>query len=148
MNETTTAGHTIQRIRCDGDKEFDCDEVRKIVSEKGITLMNSAPYTPEQNGAAERENRTIVELARSMISVSGFSRVLWPEVCETAVYLLNYTGLTNEPNKYPTELWNGRKLTNLNHLRVFGTECVLYTYRKDLERSWTTKVCLEEWWDI
>jgi len=56
--------------------------------------MLSAPYAPEQNGDTERENRTVVEFARSVLSVSRLSKLMWAQACETATYVLNHTGKT------------------------------------------------------
>ncbi|KAF8774799.1 Copia protein like [Argiope bruennichi] len=119
LNEATNLGHVVKSFRCDGGGEFDCGEVQKILAEKGIALTLSVPYTPEQNGAAERENQTIVELARSMLATSALPRSLW----DTAVYLLNHTGLSPDDSKSPHELWTGEPKTKLDHLKVFGTEC-------------------------
>ena len=54
LNEVSTAGHRVKMFRCDGGKEFACEEVRRVFSDRGITLLLSAPYVPEQNGVAER----------------------------------------------------------------------------------------------
>ncbi|KAF8763325.1 Retrovirus-related Pol polyprotein like [Argiope bruennichi] len=94
-----------------------------MLAEKGIALTLSVPYKPEQNGVAERENRTIVELALSMLAASALPRSLWANACDTAVYLLNHTGLSPDESKSPHELWTGEPKTKLDHLKVFGTEC-------------------------
>ncbi|GBM62788.1 Retrovirus-related Pol polyprotein from transposon TNT 1-94 [Araneus ventricosus] len=83
------------------------------------------PYTPEQNGAAERENRTIVEAARSILHHKGFPLKLWAEAVNTAVYVLNRTGPTREKEKTPIELWSGSSF-NVGYLRVFGTKCFVH----------------------
>jgi hypothetical protein len=49
----------------------------------------TTPYTPEQNGVAERKNRTVVELARSMLKCKGMLNQFWAEVVATSVYILN-----------------------------------------------------------
>ncbi|KAF8777456.1 Retrovirus-related Pol polyprotein like [Argiope bruennichi] len=123
LNEATNVGYVVKSFRCDGGAEFDCGEVQKILAEKGIALTLSVPYMPEQKGAAERENRTIVELARSMLAASALPRSLWANACDTAVYLLNHTGLSPDESKSPHELWTGEPKTKLDHLKVFGTEC-------------------------
>ncbi|GFW15505.1 integrase catalytic domain-containing protein [Trichonephila clavipes] len=62
------------------------------------------PYTPQQNGAAERENRTIVECARSIIYAANLPLKLWAEAVNTSVYVLNRTGPTSVKDKSPYEL--------------------------------------------
>lgn len=73
--------------------------------EKGIKFTVNAPYTPEHNGLVERDNRVIVEAARSMLySNSNLPKFLWAKSMNTAVYVINRTGLTRRGNKTPYEL--------------------------------------------
>lgn len=121
LKEILNHGHTVKELRCDGGGEFACGEVKKILAEEGISLTIGVPYTPQQNGAAERENRTIVELARSMLAACNLPRFLWSNACDTAVYLLNHTSGPSDKSSF--ELWTGGQSPQLDHLRVFGTEC-------------------------
>jgi hypothetical protein len=84
----------------------------------------TTPYTPEQNGVAERKNRTVVELARSMLKCKGMLNQFWAEVVATSVYILNLSPTKAVMNKTPYEAWFERKPI-VSHLRVFG--CVAYT---------------------
>jgi hypothetical protein len=104
------------------------------------------PYTPEQNGAAEKKHRTIVESARCMLHVSGLPKEVWAEACNTAVYILNRTGPTPVEGKTPLELWTGSCAT-LGQLRVLGQN-VMYTSpnRKGTKR--TKSVGWVDWSDI
>ncbi|GFX87753.1 retrovirus-related Pol polyprotein from transposon TNT 1-94 [Trichonephila clavipes] len=63
------------------------------------------PCTPQRNGAAERENRTIVESARSIIYATNLPLKLWAEAVNTSVYVLNRTRPTTVKDKSPYELW-------------------------------------------
>ncbi|EZA46811.1 Copia protein [Ooceraea biroi] len=84
-------------------------------------MENSAPFTPEQNGKIERDNRTIVESARTMLQAKGLPKHLWAEVVNTAVYVLNRVVSTGTScNKTPYELWTG-KVPDLQHLKIFGS---------------------------
>ena len=65
----------------------------------------------------------IAELACSILSTSGLPQSFWANACETAVYLLNHTGVSPEENKSPHELWAGELMIKLDHLKVFRTEC-------------------------
>jgi hypothetical protein len=80
------------------------------------------PYTPQQNGVAERANQTIVECVRTMIHGAGLGQEFWGEAVTTATYLKNRspTKLT-EHNKTPYEVWTGKK-PYLQHLQIFGTK--------------------------
>lgn len=125
LNETSVAGHTIKELLCDGGKEFDNAEVKKILESKEINFRKSMPYTPEQNGAAERENMILVESSRTMIYAKGLSIKLWAEAVNTATHILNRTGPTPVKEKSPIELWS-KKTVSLDHFKVFGTKCFVH----------------------
>ena len=61
-----TDGHMFKEFLSDNGGEFDNEEVRNILRVNGITQRLTTPYTPEQNGGSERDNRTIVEMARTL----------------------------------------------------------------------------------
>ena len=63
VNEARMLVITIQNVRCDGCGEFDNFVVKEFLQERGIQQLITMPYTPQQNGSSERENRTIVEAA-------------------------------------------------------------------------------------
>ncbi|XP_071637504.1 uncharacterized protein [Temnothorax longispinosus] len=103
------------------DRVSECQD-RGYLKEKGITLETTAPYTPEQNGRTERDNRTIVECARTMLQAKQLPAQLWAEATATAVYTLNRTGRSCVGgSKTPYEQWTGKK-PNLGHMRVFGSD--------------------------
>jgi transposase InsO family protein len=91
LKEVRTAGHVLKVLLSDGGKEFNCKAVQKVLEEYGITHGIAMQCTPQQNGAAGQENRTIVESARSMLHTTGLPKELWVEACNTAVYILNHT---------------------------------------------------------
>ncbi|GLV24706.1 hypothetical protein CBL_21178, partial [Carabus blaptoides fortunei] len=97
LNECDTAGHKVKAFRSDGGGEFDCAEVQTQLRKRGIEFRMTCPYTPEQNGVAEQSNRHIVELARSMLSVSKLSKSFWTHACGTATFLINRTGKSSVP---------------------------------------------------
>ena len=84
----------------------------------------TTPYTLEQNGVAERLNRTLTTKIRSMLVGAGLPTKLWGEAAYTACYLSNRTPRHyNDRTATPEEMWTGKK-PDLAHLRVFG--CVAY----------------------
>ena len=100
----------IKTLRTDNGKEYVNERLTSYLKKQGITHERTAPYTPEQNGKAERENRTIVECARTMLNSAGSPRSLWAEAVNISVYLLNRVLVhTSEKNKTSYELWTGRK---------------------------------------
>ncbi|KAL7292520.1 hypothetical protein TKK_0014093 [Trichogramma kaykai] len=91
--------------------------------EQGIKHTVCVPYSPEQNGCAERANRTIVEAVRSMLhSNKDMPMSLWAEAANCAIFVLNMTGPSRINSKTPYELWYDKDI-KLPDLKVFGTEC-------------------------
>lgn len=110
-------------LRSDNGGEYCNKQMKQYMQSLCIKYDTTAPYTPEQNGRAERDNRTIVESARTMMQAKQLGTSLWAEATNTAVYLLNRTSMTGEEEvKTPYEIWNGRK-PDLAHVRPFGEEC-------------------------
>lgn len=79
----------ISRFRYDNDREYISVEFKTECEKKGIRIKYTIPYTPQQNGVAERMNRTIIEWARCLILNSRLGKRFWTEAVLTAIYLLN-----------------------------------------------------------
>lgn len=130
-------GRNIKVLRADNGREYSNNATINYLKSHGIILENTAPYTPEQNGKAERENRTIVENARTMVHAKGLSKRLWAEAVNTAVYLLNRTLIAKNKDVTPYELWCGRK-PNLSHAKIFGTNGYVHIdkqFRKKMDEK-------------
>ncbi len=78
-------------------------------------------YTPQQNGIAERFNRTLLDLVRSSLRETKLPRSAWAELTYTAAYVRNRLMKTHDPNKTPNEIWTGRK-PSVRRLRETGSE--------------------------
>lgn len=83
----------------------------------GIKHQTSVKYTPEQNGRAEREMRSLVEAARSMIH--KLNKKFWAEAINMAAYVINRTGPTQVNGKTPYELFYKREV-DITMLQEFG----------------------------
>src|SRR5947207_11457545 len=81
----------------------------------GIIHKTTAPYSPDQNGVAERANRTIMGRVKAIIAEAKLDKRLWMEIADTVVYLKNRSP-TSAVTTTPYELWHGVKL-NLWKLR-------------------------------
>lgn len=92
-------GKSMKVLRSDNGGEFCNKLMDKYLQCRGIT--RETPYTPEQNGKAERDNRTIIESTRTMLLVKNLPKNLWAEAVNTAVYLINRSGTSNGDNKTP-----------------------------------------------
>ena len=88
-------------IRCNNAPELKM--LWESINGHGGRMELTAPYTPQQNGVAERLNRIIVEKAKAMFTDSRLPRNLWPEVVQTAAYLRNRTPVRGE-RQTPEEL--------------------------------------------
>ncbi|KAJ8752089.1 hypothetical protein K2173_001764 [Erythroxylum novogranatense] len=94
----------------------------KLLHNNGIHRELTTSYTPEQNGIAERKNRTVVEMGRSMLQEKGIPKCFRAEAVAATVYLLNISPTKAVLNQTPYEAWRGNN-PKVSHLRVFG--CIL-----------------------
>ncbi len=110
----------IKTLRSDrGDEYYD----PKFFQETGIVHETTAPYTPQQNGVAERKNRTLEEMVNSMLSNSGLSNGFWGEAMLTACYILNRVPFKGNSST-PYELWNKRK-PSLKYFKIWGCRAIV-----------------------
>ncbi|GKE34695.1 retrovirus-related pol polyprotein from transposon TNT 1-94 [Tanacetum coccineum] len=77
----------VKQIRTNNGTEFRNHEIESFCDEKGISQNFSSPYTPGQNGVAERKNRTLIEAARTMLNGSVLSKHFWTEAVRIACKL-------------------------------------------------------------
>ena len=93
---------------------------------QNIGLKHSfiVPYTPQKNGVADRENRILVEMARSWQESKNLPMFLWGEAVTATAYTLNRTVPTKVEGKAPIELF--LKETRIDHLKIFGTKCFIW----------------------
>lgn len=111
-------GKRLKILRTDRGGEFVNKQMQQYFKEKGIIHQLTAPYTPEQNGVAERKNRSLMEMARCMLFDADMNLKFWAEAVNNANYIQNRI-LSAAVNVTPFELWNG-KPPNLKHIRIFG----------------------------
>ena len=104
----------------------------KYLEDSGIVAQFTMPGSPEQNGVAERSDRTLMEMVRSMISRKNLPGFLWGEALKTALYILNRVPTKAVPLT-PFELWTGRK-PSLNHLMVWGCPAEVKLYNPILSK--------------
>ena len=130
---TNDSGEQIGTLRSDNGGEYVSSEFEAYLKSKGIHHELTVPHSPEQNGVAERMNRTLMESARSMIAHAGLPNCYWAEAVATAAYLRNRVPTVAFKEKTtPYEQWYGRK-PNLGHLKVFG--CMAYAHIPDVHRQ-------------
>jgi len=119
------SGRKVKILRSDNGGEFMSPSFVRSLSEEGIVHQLSAPYTPQQNGVAERSNRTIVEMARAMLQHSHLSHAFWSDAVMTAAYIRNRVPhrsvKPHGASMTPLEAFTGRK-PNVANIRVFGCD--------------------------
>ena len=131
LSENST-GKRVKRLRSDNGGEYASEEFLKYCKMHGILKEDTIPYTPQQNGTAERMNRTIMETVRSILHHAGLPTCFWAEAVSTAVYIRNRSPTTCLKEKTPYESWHNEK-PNVSNLKVFG--CNALVHIPDQKRS-------------
>ncbi|GJZ05971.1 putative ribonuclease H-like domain-containing protein [Tanacetum coccineum] len=119
----------VKGIRCDNGTEFKNAKLIELCGEKGIKRDYSNPRTPQQNGVAERKNRTLIEAARTMLADSKLPTMFWTEAGKADDgYLVGYASnskayrVYNLPNKRVEETLNLRFLEDKPNVQGIGHE--------------------------
>ena len=126
-----SSGHKLKTLRTDNGGEFTSTEFENYLKTEGVKHELTVPKTPEQNGVAERLNRTLVEAVRAMLIQVKLPQRFWVEALSTAVYLHNRSPTKGVTDMTPFEAWTGVK-PNVSHLRSFG--CTVYAHIPKDER--------------
>eukprot|EP00253_Pinus_taeda_P014670 PITA_14670 len=95
----------IKVLRKDNGGKFYSKEFEEFCKKCGIAWQKATPYTHQQNGVAERMNKTLMERARSMLSGARLGQEFWVEVVDTACYLVNRSPSSALEDKTPQEVW-------------------------------------------
>jgi hypothetical protein len=112
-------GLRIKKIRSDNGTEFKNSQIEGFLEEEGIKHEFSSPYMPQQNGVVERKNRTLLDMARTMLDEYKTLDRFWAEAVNTACYSINQLYLHRILKKTSYELLTGKK-PNVSYFRVFG----------------------------
>src|SRR5579859_5107045 len=116
--------HAMRAIRSDNGTEFKNSRFDDFCCGLGLEHQYSSPYVPPQNGVVERKNRTLVEMARTMLDEHRTPRRYWAEAVNTACYVANRIFLRAFLKKTSYELMMGWT-PKVSHLRVFGCKCFI-----------------------
>ncbi|MCO5558141.1 hypothetical protein L7F22_011718 [Adiantum nelumboides] len=121
-NET---GCKVQTLRTDRGGEYMSGAFKDFLGKKGIKHQCTMPYTPQQNGVAERKNRSLMEMAKCMLKAKSLPHKLWMEAVACAAHVLNRCPTRALKTITPYESWYDRK-PSVSYLRVFG--CLAYAH--------------------
>ncbi|KAK1695175.1 hypothetical protein QYE76_011872 [Lolium multiflorum] len=124
----------IMAIRSDNGSEFKNYTLNDFLSDEGIRHQYSAAYTPQQNGVAERKNRTLMDMARSMMAEYKSRYNFWAEAISTACHSSNRLYLRKGLNKTPYEILTGNK-PNISYFKVFGYQAHEDEHSQEIEEA-------------
>lgn len=126
----------VKCLRSDNGTEFMNNDFQTLLQEKGIKHETSCPNSPHQNGMAERQWRTLFEMARCLLLEKNVPKMLWPYAVQTAAHIRNRCYNKSTPYFSMT----GKK-PNLSKMWIFGSECYTYEYdRKKLDPNCVKEV--------
>ncbi|KAJ9546421.1 hypothetical protein OSB04_018964 [Centaurea solstitialis] len=122
---------TVRSIRSDHGTEFKNSTLETFFDQKGISQNFSSVRTPQQNGVAERRNRTLIEAAPSMLSEANLATQFWAEAVNTACYTQNRSLIVKRFRRTPYEHFRNRK-PSIEHLHIFGCVCYILNNKDNL----------------
>src|SRR6266702_6848172 len=110
----------LRMLHLDRGGEYIAGTVTELLSEKGIERHLTMPGSPQQNGKAERFNRTVMDKAMAMLHAAGLSPGFWECAVQTAQHIYNRSPTRTLSWHTPYKLWNCGQVPDVSHLRVFG----------------------------
>ena len=124
---------SIKVLWSDNTKEYLSTTFKEFLDQQGIHHQTSCPYTPQQNGVADRKNRHLLEVTRALLMEQNVPTIFWGDAILTAAYLinripskvLNYT----TPIQKLLDIFPNFPFINSLPLKVFG--CVVFVHKKD-----------------
>ena len=128
----------VRQLRSDNGTEFKNFTLNSFCDEKGISQCYSAARTPQQNGVAERRNRTIIEAARSMISEANLKIKFWEYAVHNACFTQNRSLIVKRHQKTAYEVLKKRQ-PEVGYFHIFGSPCFILNQRDHLGKCNTLK---------
>jgi hypothetical protein len=114
----------MKKIRSDNGSECKNLQVEEYLEEEGIKHEFSAPYTPQKNDVVERKNRTLIDMARTMLGEYKTPKRFWLKAVNIACHDINQRYLHRLLKKTSYELLTGNK-PNVSYFRAFGSKCYI-----------------------
>lgn len=126
----------IKILRTDNGTEYGSKEFKKLCKQAGIQHQLTNTYTPQQNGTAERMNRSIIEKAKCMIFDADLPKCYWAEATHMAVYILNRS-ISAAHGEIPEELFTGKRV-DLSNIKLFGSPVMVHV-PAEKRKKWDRK---------
>ncbi|CAL2271591.1 unnamed protein product [Prunus armeniaca] len=127
------SGYKLKKLRSDRGGEYTLVEFDSFCEDVGIERQLTTPYTPQQNGVAERKNRTIVEMAKCLMLEKKIPFDFWAEAVNISMYILNRCPTKALSKKTPFEAYSGRK-PGVKHLKAFGSLCYAHVPKQQRQK--------------
>ncbi|GJY83935.1 retrovirus-related pol polyprotein from transposon TNT 1-94 [Tanacetum coccineum] len=121
----------VKELRSDNEIEFRNHKLEEFCDEKGISQNFSSPCTPEQNGVAERRNKTLIKAARTMLNSAKLPKQFWGEAVNTACYTQNRSIIVKRHGKTAYDVFRGRSL-DISYFHVFKFPVYIHNHRGHL----------------
>ncbi|GJY51432.1 retrovirus-related pol polyprotein from transposon TNT 1-94 [Tanacetum coccineum] len=121
----------VKQIRTDNGTEFKSHELDSFYDEKGISQSFSSPYTPEQNSVAERKNRTLIEVARTMLNGLVLFKHFWTDAVRIACYTQNRSIIVKRHDKTSYEIFR-KRILDINYFHAFGCPVFIHNHKDHL----------------
>lgn len=128
-NTELQAGRKIRRFRADNGREYCYKDLKVYFEEKGIKHEKSNVETPQMNGIAERTNRTLLDLVRSMLKSAQLPQKFWAEAIATAAYVRNRVCHSSLKDQIPLAIWTN-KTPSIRHLKAYGSLAYAHLVRQ------------------
>uniref|UniRef100_A0A2N9HBW1 Integrase catalytic domain-containing protein n=1 Tax=Fagus sylvatica TaxID=28930 RepID=A0A2N9HBW1_FAGSY len=125
-------GRKIKCLRTDNGTEYRDGDFLKFCEEHGIKRHFTVRKTPQQNGVAERLNRTITETTRCLRLNAELPKIFWAEAVDMACYIINRSPRVALDGKVAEEVWTGQEV-DYSFMRIFG--CPAYVHISGEDRS-------------
>lgn len=125
-------GSFVKCLRTDRGGEFISLDFNNFCKENGIKQQLTTAFTPQQNGVAERKNRTVMNMVRALLSAKSIPKTFWPEAVNWTFYVLNRCPTLAVKDITPQEAWSGVK-PSVDHFRVWG--CLAHVHVADAKRG-------------
>ncbi|KAH9802840.1 retrovirus-related pol polyprotein from transposon TNT 1-94-like protein [Citrus sinensis] len=136
------SGKKIKCLRTDNGGEYTDSEFLAFCKQEGIQRQFTVAYTPQQNGVAERMNKTLTERIRAMLRTADLPNSFWAEAAKTACYIVNRSPSTAIGLKTSTEMWTG-KPADYSYLHAFGCSMyVMYNAQKRTKLDPKSRRCI------
>lgn len=124
-------GMFIKCLRTDKGGEYNSGEFKEYCRDHGIKRQLTTAYTPQQNGVAERKNRSIMNMVRTVLTEKEIPKTFWPDAVQWKNHVLNRSPTSAVKDMTPEEGWSGRK-PSVEH---FSFGCIGHVHISDVKRT-------------